>query len=74
LTTTAFAVKLEVPATSKRTNDSGHYTLLGTFDWFAVGMAVALARAVIEHTGNVPAVVRALWRRPSLCGGRRSRR
>lgn len=45
------------------------YTLLGTFDWFAVGMAVALASAVIEHKGNVPAVVRALWRRPSLCRG-----
>jgi peptidoglycan/LPS O-acetylase OafA/YrhL len=45
------------------------YTLLGTFDWFAVGMAVALASALIEHTGHAPAVVRALRRRPSLCWG-----
>jgi peptidoglycan/LPS O-acetylase OafA/YrhL len=43
------------------------YTLVGTFDWFAIGMAVALASAVIEHTGKVPRVVRLIWRWPSLC-------
>jgi peptidoglycan/LPS O-acetylase OafA/YrhL len=43
------------------------FTLLGTFDWFAVGMAVAVLSAAAEHTGATPWLMRVIWRWPSLC-------
>jgi peptidoglycan/LPS O-acetylase OafA/YrhL len=43
------------------------YTLLGTFDWFAAGMVVALTSAVVAHTGATPRLVRAVADRPTLC-------
>jgi len=43
-----------------------YFTLIGNFDWFALGMFLALASVVVEGSERPPAVVRLVERRPSL--------
>lgn len=43
------------------------YTLLGTFDWFAIGMALAVMSVAVAHAGRPPRVVRLIELHPSLC-------
>jgi len=43
------------------------YTLPGTFDWFAVGMALAVVSVAIAQTGRTPRIVRLIEQRPGWC-------
>jgi peptidoglycan/LPS O-acetylase OafA/YrhL len=43
-----------------------NYTLAGTFDWFALGMGLAVVSAVIAHTGVRPRAVAFVERHASL--------
>jgi peptidoglycan/LPS O-acetylase OafA/YrhL len=42
-------------------------TLVGTFDWFALGMGLAVASAVLANGSHRPRVVSFVERRPSVC-------
>jgi peptidoglycan/LPS O-acetylase OafA/YrhL len=42
------------------------HTIAGTFDWFAVGMAMAAVSAVSSHCGSTPQFIRFVERHPSL--------
>jgi peptidoglycan/LPS O-acetylase OafA/YrhL len=42
------------------------YTILGTFDWFAIGMAVAVFSAAADHGHGVSRITQAIGRHPSL--------
>jgi peptidoglycan/LPS O-acetylase OafA/YrhL len=44
------------------------YTLFGTFDWFALGMALAVVSVALgQREGQAPTVVRLIERSPWLC-------
>jgi peptidoglycan/LPS O-acetylase OafA/YrhL len=42
-------------------------TLLGTFDWFAFGMGLAVISAVTKHVGSRPRALEFIARHPSAC-------
>jgi peptidoglycan/LPS O-acetylase OafA/YrhL len=42
------------------------HTLPGTFDWFAIGMALAVVSAVSFHEGSTPRAVEVVQRHPAL--------
>jgi peptidoglycan/LPS O-acetylase OafA/YrhL len=46
-----------------------HSTLAGTADWFAIGMALALASVLVSTAEREPRAVRLVARRPELCWG-----
>jgi peptidoglycan/LPS O-acetylase OafA/YrhL len=43
------------------------YTLFGTFDWFALGMGLAVVSAVVAHAERRPRLIGIVERHPSLC-------
>ena len=43
------------------------YTLLGTFDWFAIGMALAVVSVFLAESGTRPRAIGLIDRYPSLC-------
>jgi peptidoglycan/LPS O-acetylase OafA/YrhL len=43
------------------------YTIAGTFDWFALGMFLALASVVVERRTTMPLLVRLVQKLPELC-------
>jgi peptidoglycan/LPS O-acetylase OafA/YrhL len=63
----AIAFRIVVRATDSGVPDSNlYFTLLGNFDWFVLGMGLALASVVIAGMERTPAIVRLIERRPSL--------
>jgi peptidoglycan/LPS O-acetylase OafA/YrhL len=67
LAAAAIAFRLIVRATDAGIPDSSlYFTLLGNFDWFVLGMVLALASVVTGGMERRPAVVRLIERRPSL--------
>jgi peptidoglycan/LPS O-acetylase OafA/YrhL len=67
LAVAAIAFRIVVRATDSGVPDSNlYFTLIGNFDWFVLGMGLALASVVIAGTERTPAVVRLIERRPSL--------
>ena len=43
------------------------YTLFGTFDWFAIGMALAVISVFLAESGTRPRAIGLIDRYPSLC-------
>ena len=67
LAVAAIAFRIVVRATDSGVPDSNlYFTLIGNFDWFVLGMGLALASVVIAGMERTPAVVRLIERRPSL--------
>jgi peptidoglycan/LPS O-acetylase OafA/YrhL len=63
----AIAFRIVVRATDSGVPDSNlYFTLIGNFDWFVLGMGLALASVVIAGMERTPAIVRLIERRPSL--------
>ena len=63
----AIAFRIIVRATDGGVPDSNlYFTLIGNFDWFVLGMFLALASVVTAGAERRPAVVRLIERRPSL--------
>jgi peptidoglycan/LPS O-acetylase OafA/YrhL len=52
------------PSDGDLRNSDFHNTLLGNFDWFALGMFLALASVLVEGAERRPALVRLIDRRP----------
>jgi peptidoglycan/LPS O-acetylase OafA/YrhL len=54
---------------ARSVNDHGvwSFTLAGTFDWFALGMGLAVISVALERRTSMPRLVAAIVRRPSLC-------
>jgi peptidoglycan/LPS O-acetylase OafA/YrhL len=67
LATLAIAFRVILRATETGVPDSNlYFTVLGNFDWFALGMFLALASVITAGMERRPAVVRLIERRPSL--------
>jgi peptidoglycan/LPS O-acetylase OafA/YrhL len=63
----AIAFRVVVRASEGTVPDSNlYFTLLGNFDWFALGMGLALASVLTAGMERRPAPVRLVERRPSL--------
>jgi peptidoglycan/LPS O-acetylase OafA/YrhL len=67
LATAAIAFRIILRATESGVPNSNlYFTVIGNFDWFALGMALALASVIVGGMERPPAVVRLVERRPSL--------
>jgi peptidoglycan/LPS O-acetylase OafA/YrhL len=67
LATAAVAFRIIVRATDGGAPDSNlYFTLIGNFDWFVLGMFLALASVLTVGAERRPALVRLVERRPSL--------
>jgi peptidoglycan/LPS O-acetylase OafA/YrhL len=67
LAVAAIAFRVIVRASEGDVPDSNlYFTLVGNFDWFVLGMGLALASVVVAGMERPPALVRLVERRPSL--------
>jgi peptidoglycan/LPS O-acetylase OafA/YrhL len=63
----ALAFRVVVRSVDGDAQDSElYFNLLGNFDWFALGMFLALASVLVDGMERTPAAVRLIERRPSL--------
>jgi peptidoglycan/LPS O-acetylase OafA/YrhL len=63
----ALAFRVVVRSVDGDAQDSElYFNLLGNFDWFALGMFLALASVLVDGMERKPAAVRLIERRPSL--------